>query len=121
MMLVRAYPRETQEMVFDAHERAFAFFKGACSRGVYDNMKTAVETIFIGKAEVPVGPGYQVPFAPKDQALRSGGALPIMMIRLDQVAPIRVDQNQVRHGGVRRLQEYIQGLDVIGDVAPFCQ
>jgi transposase len=30
MMLCRAYPRETQEMVFDAHERAFAFFRGAC-------------------------------------------------------------------------------------------
>jgi transposase len=30
MMFVRAYPRETQEMVFDAHDRAFAFFKGAC-------------------------------------------------------------------------------------------
>ena len=29
MMLARAYPRETQEMVFDAHERAFAFFRGA--------------------------------------------------------------------------------------------
>jgi len=49
MMYVRAYPRETQEMVFDAHDRAFAFFKGACARGVYDNMKTAVETIFVGK------------------------------------------------------------------------
>jgi transposase len=49
MMLGRAYPRETQEMVFDAHERAFAFFKGACTRGIYDNMKTAVETIFVGK------------------------------------------------------------------------
>jgi transposase len=49
MMFVRAYPRETQEMVFDAHDRAFAFFKGACARGIYDNMKTAVETIFIGK------------------------------------------------------------------------
>ena len=30
-------------MVFDAHERAFAFFKGACTRGIYDNMKTAVD------------------------------------------------------------------------------
>src|SRR5436190_20506120 len=30
-------------MVFDAHSRAFAFFKGACTRGIYDNMKTAVE------------------------------------------------------------------------------
>ena len=49
MMFVRAYPRETQEMVFDAHERGFAFFKGARTRGVYDNMKTAVETIFVGK------------------------------------------------------------------------
>ena len=49
MMFVRAYPRETQEMVFDAHERAFAFFKGACTRGIYDNMKTAVEAIFVGK------------------------------------------------------------------------
>ena len=41
MMFVRAYPRETQEMVFDAHERAFAFFKGACGRGIYDNLWTS--------------------------------------------------------------------------------
>jgi transposase len=50
MLFVRAYPRESQEMVFDAHVRAFAFFKGACTRGIYDNMKTAVEAVFIGKA-----------------------------------------------------------------------
>jgi transposase len=49
MPFVRAYPRETQEMVFDAHDRAFAFFRGACQRGIYDNMKTAVETVFVGK------------------------------------------------------------------------
>ena len=49
MMFVRAYPRETQEMVFDAHDRAFAFFRGACLRGIYDNMKTAVDAIFVGK------------------------------------------------------------------------
>jgi transposase len=49
MPFVRAYPRESQEMVFDAHDRAFAFFKGACSRGIYDNMKTAVDAIFVGK------------------------------------------------------------------------
>jgi len=49
MLFVRAYPRETQEMVFDAHDRAFAFFKGTCTRGIYDNMKTAVDTIFVGK------------------------------------------------------------------------
>jgi transposase len=52
MLFVRAYPRETQEMVFDAHDRAFALFKGTCSRGIYDNMKTAVETIFVGKGRL---------------------------------------------------------------------
>ena len=46
---VRAYPRETQEMVFDAHARAFAFFGGVPTRGIYDNMKTAVTTVFTGK------------------------------------------------------------------------
>ncbi len=49
MLFVRVYPRETQEMVFDAHDRAFALFKGTCGRGIYDNMKKAVETIFVGK------------------------------------------------------------------------
>ena len=50
MPFVRTYFRETQELVFDAHDRAFAFYGGACRRGIYDNMKTAVEAIFVGKA-----------------------------------------------------------------------
>jgi transposase len=49
---VRAYPREGQEMLFDAHARAFAFFGGVPSRGIYDNMKTAVTTVFTGKERV---------------------------------------------------------------------
>jgi len=49
MLFVRVYPRETQEMVFDAHDKGFAFFRGACGRGIYDNMKTAVDAVFIGK------------------------------------------------------------------------
>ncbi len=49
---VRAYPRETQEMLFDAHARGFAFFGGVPQRGIYDNMKTAVTTVFIGKERV---------------------------------------------------------------------
>jgi transposase len=48
-MFVVAYPRETQEMVFDAHNRAFAFFGGVPERMVYDNLKAVVETIFTGK------------------------------------------------------------------------
>ncbi len=50
MPFVRAYPRESQEMVKGAHDRAFAFFKGACTRGVYDTMKTAVDAVFVGKS-----------------------------------------------------------------------
>jgi transposase len=49
MPFVRAYPREAQEMVFDAHDRAFAFFRGACERGIYDNTRTAVDAVFVGK------------------------------------------------------------------------
>jgi transposase len=49
MMFTRAYLRESQEMVFDAHDRAFALFKGTCTRDVYDNMTTAVEAVFSGK------------------------------------------------------------------------
>ena len=49
MPFVQVYPRQTQEMVFDAHARALAFYGGLCERGIYDNMKTAVETVFVGK------------------------------------------------------------------------
>ncbi len=50
MPFVRAFFRETQELVFDAHDKAFQFYGGVCRRGIYDNMKTAVEAIFVGKA-----------------------------------------------------------------------
>ena len=36
--------------MFDAHDKAFQFYGGVCRRGIYDNMKTAVEAIFVGKA-----------------------------------------------------------------------
>ena len=49
MLLVQLFPREGQEMVFEAHDRAFEFFGGVCRRGIYDNMKTAVSTVFVGK------------------------------------------------------------------------
>ena len=52
ILFVRTYPRETQEMLFDMHNRAFAFFKGTCVRRIYDNMKTVVETVFVGKDHV---------------------------------------------------------------------
>ena len=50
VFLAVAYLREAQEMVFDAHWRAFSLWSGSCKRGIYDNLKTAVELIFSGKA-----------------------------------------------------------------------
>ncbi|MBB4274886.1 aspartyl/asparaginyl beta-hydroxylase (cupin superfamily) [Rhizobium mongolense] len=34
--------------VFDAHDKAFAFQRGTCTRGIYDNMETTVEAVFVG-------------------------------------------------------------------------
>jgi transposase len=39
MAFVRAYPRATQEMVLDAHDKACAFFRGTCRQGIHDNMR----------------------------------------------------------------------------------
>jgi transposase len=50
VFLAVAYLREAQEMVFDAHWRAFSLWGGSCQRGIYDNLKSAVELIFTGKA-----------------------------------------------------------------------
>jgi len=46
---VIAYPRESTEMVLDAHNQAFSFFGGTCRRGIYDNMSTAVDKVLPGK------------------------------------------------------------------------
>lgn len=47
-----AYVRETLEMVLDAHVRAFEFFGGACRKGIYDNLKTVVSKVLMGKERV---------------------------------------------------------------------
>jgi transposase len=49
VFFVTAYLREAQEMVFDAHWRAFSAWNGVPKRGIYDNLKTAVDLVFIGK------------------------------------------------------------------------
>jgi transposase len=47
---LRGYPLQTHEMLFDAHQHAFAVFGGVPRRGIYDNMKTAVDRVKSGKA-----------------------------------------------------------------------
>ena len=44
-----AYPSQGHEMLFDAHTRSFAALGGVARRGIYDNMKTAVDKVHKGK------------------------------------------------------------------------
>ena len=46
---VCAYPNQKMEMLMDAHNQAFTYFGGVTKRGIYDNMKTAVKSIGVGK------------------------------------------------------------------------
>jgi hypothetical protein len=46
---MQAYLTQTHEMLFDAHYHAFKAFGGIPQRGIYDNMKTAVDRIGRGK------------------------------------------------------------------------
>ena len=46
---LRAYLLQTHEMLFDAHYHAFCAFGGVPERGIYDNMKTAVDKVGRGK------------------------------------------------------------------------
>lgn len=48
--IVRAYPLQTHEMLFDALTQAFRVLGGIPRRGIFDNMKTAVDRIGSGKA-----------------------------------------------------------------------
>ena len=49
LLFCQGFPRETMEMVFEAHNRAFDFIGGACGHGIYDNMTTAVSKVLRGK------------------------------------------------------------------------
>ena len=46
---LRAYLLQTHEMLFDAHHHAFVAWGGIPRRGIYDNMKTAVDKVRRGK------------------------------------------------------------------------
>ncbi len=47
-----AYMRETLEMILDAHVQAFSFYGGSCRKGIYDNLKTVVSKVLMGKERV---------------------------------------------------------------------
>jgi transposase len=47
-----AYPTQSHEMLFDAHTRAFTAMGGIARRGIYDNMKTAVDKVKKGKGRI---------------------------------------------------------------------
>lgn len=50
--VVQAYPTQSHEMLFDAHTRSFTALGGISRRGIYDNMKTAVDKVKKGKLRI---------------------------------------------------------------------
>lgn len=50
--MLSGYPSQSHEMLFDAHTRAFTAFGGVPKRGIYDNMKTAVDKVSKGNGRV---------------------------------------------------------------------
>jgi transposase len=50
--LLSGYPTQSHEMLFDAHTRAFTALGGVPRRGIYDNMKTAVDKVSRGNSRV---------------------------------------------------------------------
>ena len=47
-----AYPSQGHEMLFDAHTRSFQALGGVTRRGIYDNMRTAVDKVQRGKQRI---------------------------------------------------------------------
>ena len=47
-----AYPSQGHEMLFDAHTRSFTALGGIPRRGIFDNMKTAVDKVKKGKGRI---------------------------------------------------------------------
>ena len=78
MQLVQIFPRESQEMVFEAHERAFRFFGGVCRRGIYDNMKTGVDDCLVGGQVVGHRRTGRIPS-------RTGGQIPVQLAGIDPI------------------------------------
>ncbi len=47
-----AYPAQGHEMLFGAHTRSLAALGGVARRGIYDNMKTAVDKVKKGNGRI---------------------------------------------------------------------
>ncbi len=50
--ILSAHSGQSHEMLFDAHNRAFTVLGGVARRGIYDNMKTAVDKVSKGNGRI---------------------------------------------------------------------
>jgi transposase len=71
--LVRAYLLQTHEMLFDAHWHGFRVFGGVPGRGIYDNMRTAVDRVGRARSggQRPL-PGHGEPLCVRARVLQPG-------------------------------------------------
>ena len=88
--VVQAYPTQSHEMLFDAHTRAFAALGGIPRRGIYDNMKTAVDRVKKGKSRIVKRVRFYstvdlVNLLEQEKAAGKAGKLAFALMRLDLV------------------------------------
>ena len=81
-----AYPSQGHEMLFDAHTRSFAALGGVARRGIYDNMKTAVDKVNKGKGRI-----VNARFAAMLSTGQQCTAI-LHMLLLENVDPLLMDQ-----------------------------
>jgi transposase len=103
--MLRAYPLQSHEMLFDAHNHALAALGGVPKRGIYDNMKTAVDRVGRGKVREVVSAGVKSPISnglrcPPDQA---GASLGCSKTQGDRHAQPRGLDHDTRDEGKRLL------------------
>ena len=111
-------------MVIDAHVRAFEYFGGIPRRGIYDNMKTAVQKILRGKqiashqrrftrGETYYNWQHYLPIlARKPGALRNGA--PFKQMSLPEELETVQQHLQCRPSGAK---EFIQILSYISETS----
>jgi transposase len=100
--IVRAYPLQTHEMLFDALGQAFRVLGGVAGRGIFDNMRTAVDQIGTGPNRI--GRARQVNRRFAAMASPPCHQSPGLMAKRSGICSIQIFATQHRAGRKGRLR-----------------
>ena len=117
--ILRAYPQQTHEMLFDAHNHAFRVLGGVPRRGIYDNMRTAVDKV--GRGYVRVYPERLIAIAVQVDQARRRHALGVFDEAVERARRLHQMLGPLRPGiGNRARMRAVRGLSpqLLGNASP---